>query len=205
MIYIFFLIFILKSIECFQGTRSRSTAPETSTNSSWAWRRSTARYDTMQKVAIFQLFYVHLLLCFSLTKIENISIENSDKLSVLLLSLINFNIIQFTIRCNVWRLVAYNITPLCYYLSPNLLKFLIKFNPVEHFNLRLIFFFPQECKNAFDSLSKLIQRIIASRRELAKYENRTMGQKRPSEEASEVLIFIFLWGISTCRKCIRPR
>ena len=32
--------------------------------------------------------------CFSLTKIENISIENSDKLSVLLLSLKNFNIIQ---------------------------------------------------------------------------------------------------------------
>ena len=32
---------------------------------------------------------------FSMKKIENISIENSDKLSVLLLSLKNFNIIQF--------------------------------------------------------------------------------------------------------------
>ena len=32
------------------------------------------------------------------------------------------------------------ISPLHYYLSPNLFKFLIKFNPVEYFNLRLIVF-----------------------------------------------------------------
>ena len=43
-------------------------------------------------IYIFIIFY---LLCFSLKKIENISIENSDKFSVLLLSLNNFNIIQF--------------------------------------------------------------------------------------------------------------
>ena len=46
---------------------------------------------TFININCFMLIYY----CFSLTKIENISIENSDKLSVLLLSLKNLNIIQF--------------------------------------------------------------------------------------------------------------
>ena len=44
--------------------------------------------------------------CFSLTKIENISIENLDKLSVLLLSLKNFNIIRFIM---IPRFLIYSI------------------------------------------------------------------------------------------------
>ena len=49
------------------------------------------RYGKSPYFNCFMLIYY----CFSLTKIENISIENSDKFSVLLLSLKNFNITQF--------------------------------------------------------------------------------------------------------------
>ena len=50
--------------------------------------------------------------CFSLTKIENISIENSDKFSDLLLSLKNFNFIQFIMIsrfCSITHLEEFNI------------------------------------------------------------------------------------------------
>ena len=50
------------------------------------------RIDFSHACSLMFIYY-----CFSLTKIENISIENSDKHSVLLLSLKNFNIIQFTL------------------------------------------------------------------------------------------------------------
>ena len=43
------------------------------------------------------------------------------------------------VRYNVWRLVSY-IAPLRYYASSNLLKFSIKFNPVEYINTRFFFF-----------------------------------------------------------------
>ena len=38
--------------------------------------------------------------------------------------------VRCRMRYNVWRLVSY-IAPHSYYASPHLLKFLIKFNPVE--------------------------------------------------------------------------
>ena len=51
-------------------------------------------------IDIFSIFFREKqLFCFSLKKIENISIENSDKYSVLLLFLKNFNIIQFMYTC----------------------------------------------------------------------------------------------------------
>ena len=48
--------------------------------------------------------------CFFLTKNENISIVNSDKLSVLLLSLKNFNIIQFIIIPSFQYIPYYRLT-----------------------------------------------------------------------------------------------